>query len=333
MRFSRCLPFVILLALSVWMLTACSALPYTKPKPTGKPLKIGLMLADYGLGDQSYNDAAFRGLTRARDELGIVFDYREPPSEGVYEQGLLELIEARCDLVVAVGFSSKTSLERVAVRYPAVPFLLVDETSELPNVSTLTFKEEEGSYLAGIVAGLKTSTNTIGFIGGIDVPVINKFEEGFEKGARAANPKVKVLGLYGDTFGDPEQGRRLARTLIDQGADVLYAAAGLTGSGVLRYAEEAKVYSIGVDSDQFTIAERSVLTSMLKHIDVGLYVAVRSFVQEGSLTKKHIRLGLRDNGVSLAPLRLSPLSPQEREIWDRLTEPLLSGAKPETAER
>lgn len=299
------------------MLSGCTSSPANGKRT--KPMKIGIMLSEVGLGDQSYSDAAFRGLMRARDELGILFDYREVSPESSYEQGLLELA-GTSDLVISVGFPSQEAMEKVARRYPELPFILIDATSQLPNVVSLTFDAEEGSYLAGIVAGLKTKTGIVGFVGGTDAPYIRSFAGGYERGVLAANPKAKVLRVYGNSFGDIPQGARLAKGVIQGGADVVYAAAGMTGVGVLRQAEADKLFSIGVDSDQYYLAEKSVLTSMLKNVDVGIFGAVQEFVKDGSLKQKNIHLGLKENGVSLAPLRLSPFTPEEKQVWDRLTE-------------
>lgn len=170
---------VIALLVMFTMITGCS----TEETATKKDrIKVGIMLSDVGLGDQSFSDSAFRGLMKAWDELGIIFDYRELKDMKTYEQGLKELIEDGSDIVIGLGFMVQEDLEKVAKHYPKQRFILVDSISDLPNVTSIAFKEDEGSFLAGVVAALVTKTNRLGFIGGADVPLIRKFAAGFEKG-------------------------------------------------------------------------------------------------------------------------------------------------------
>ncbi|KHF40599.1 BMP family lipoprotein [Halalkalibacter okhensis] len=313
--------FVLILIFAIF-LSGCNI---EESNPIKEKTKIGIMLSDVGLGDQSFSDAAFQGLVRARDELGIVFDYRELKDTETYEQGLMDLVEADHHLIVGLGFMVQEELETVAKQYPNQLFLLVDAVSEVDNIISLTFKEDEGSYLAGVIAALTTETKTIGFIGGDDVPLIQKFANGFAKGAASIDPEIEVLIEYSGDFGNDVLGAEIAKNMIDQDSDVLYSAAGFTGVGALREAQQNGVYAIGVDSDQFYYAEEAIITSMMKNVDVALFDAVKEIQEHNQLSDKHIELGLADNGVGLAPVRIINLTAEQEEELREAEEALLHG--------
>jgi basic membrane protein A and related proteins len=280
-------------------------------------VKIGIMLSDVGLGDQSFSDAAFAGLAKARDELDILFDYRELQTVGTYEKGFTELVEEGNDIVIGLGFMVLEDLEKVAKKYPDQQFILVDSVSQLDNITSITFKEEQGSFLAGAVAGMVTKSNIVGFVGGADVPLIHKFKAGFEQGVKAVNPEAEVKVAYANDFGNAELGGKIASGMIDEGADVLYAAAGFTGVGVLKEAQFKKKFAIGVDSDQYFFAEKAIITSMLKNVDVALYETVKEFQEQKKLKAKQIELGINEKGIGLAPIRVIKLTPeQEKRLED-----------------
>ncbi|MGE7673455.1 BMP family lipoprotein [Lysinibacillus sp. NPDC094403] len=266
--------------------------------------KVGIMLPDVGLGDQSFGDLAVAGLVKARDELGIVFDYRELGSEPNYEKGIKELVEEGNDLVIAVGYSLQEDLEKVAKANPEQQFVLVDSESDVENIHSITFKENEGSYLAGALAAMTSKTGKVAFLGGMVDPVIQKFEKGFAEGAKAINPKIEVIVTYADTFSDDKVGKAIAADMITQGADVLYAAAGYTGVGLLRQAQESGVLAIGVDTDQYTYAEKAVVSSMLKNIDVAVYEFIENYTKEKPTGQQHIALGMKEKAMKLAPVRV-----------------------------
>lgn len=316
--------FILLLA-TVILLSGCSE---QSGSSTVKKVKIGIMLSDVGLGDQSFSDMGFSGLVKARDEQGIVFDYREIAETKTYEAGFEQLVKDGSDLVVGLGFAVKESLEKVAKKYPNKQFLLVDEKSELPNVASMTFKEEEGSYLAGLIAGLTTKTDQIGFIGGVNSPLIQKFEAGFKQGIKEVNSDAVVTVKYAGDFGKADLGAQIASEMDEQqNIDTIYTAAGFTGVGALQEAQKRKIHAIGVDSDQFFIAEKSVITSMVKNVDTALEQVVSSFVKNhGKFPNKEMVFGLKENGVGLAPIRIITLEPDKQKIYDELQQKLASGA-------
>ncbi|TVX96705.1 BMP family lipoprotein [Cohnella terricola] len=295
------------------------------PDQEKKRLKVGIMLSDVGLGDQSFSDAAFTGLMQAQEDLDIFFDYRELADTTTYEQGLTELVEEGNDLVIGLGFMVKDSLESIASQYPDTTFLLIDEVSEQPNIISLTFKEDEGSYLAGVVAGMKTKSNVVGFIGGVDVPIIRKFETGYIAGVKASNPNAKVVSEFAGDFGKADLGAQIAGNMFEHDqADIIYAAAGFTGIGALEEAEKLGKLAIGVDTDQFFLAEKAVLTSMLKNVDVAIYSAVKTYQEQREFSESHLEFGLQENGIGLAPVRVVPMTKKEEQTFKTLKQQLLS---------
>lgn len=288
--------------------------------PLAGKVKVGVMLSENGLGDQSFSDLAFEGLTKARDEEGIVVEYLELAETGTYEKGFRELVESGNDLVFALGFTGQQELEKVALDFPDQKFVLVDAVSEAANITSITFKEDEGSMLAGIVAATVSKSQVIGFIGGMEVPVIQRFEKGFIQGAKSVNPDIVILNEYANNFDNDGLGAEIASKMIDDKADVLYAAAGFTGVGMLKEAEKRGIYAIGADSDQYFYAEQAVITSMMKNIDSALFNIIHSYKESGAIQSGHIELGLAENGVGLAPFRVLELTDAEKGKLDALIE-------------
>lgn len=259
-------------------------------------LKVGIIFSIGGLGDESFNDAAFRGLTQAREDFGITFDFVEPADIGEMEEHQRAFAEAGYDLVFAVGFLQESALEEVGRDYPNGKFAIIDGVVDLPNVASLTFKEHEGSFLVGLVAGMMTETNVVGFVGGMEVPIIEKFQVGFEEGVAYVDPAINVLISYAGSFGDPGKGKELAISQFERDADIVYHASGGTGMGVIEAAEEKSFFAIGVDSDQDHLSPGNVLTSMLKRVDVAVYEQVRALVED-DFTSGIISLGIAEDGV------------------------------------
>ncbi|WP_411108134.1 BMP family lipoprotein [Streptomyces sp. c-19] len=267
-----------------------------------------------GRGDQSFNDAAYAGLKRAEDELGVKGSEAEP-SEGEGDadkvQRLTALARAGNNPVIGVGFAYAPAIEKVAKSYPNTTFGLIDDTSKTgKNIANLVFNEEQGSYLAGVAAAKASKTGTVGFIGGVEVPLIKKFEAGFAQGVKDTNPKAKVLVQYltqppnFDGFAKPDLGKAAAQGQLDKGADVIYAAAGLAGSGSIEAAATAGKWAIGVDSDQYNQAglasyKAKILTSVTKDVSDSVYNLIKS-VKDGKPQTGEVRYGLATDGVGLA---------------------------------
>lgn len=284
---------------------------------------MGVVLSDVGLGDQSFSDAAMRGMGQLRETGEWFVDYRELSESETYRAGFEQLVEEGHDVIVGLGFACQSDLEAVAANHPNQQFALIDGVSELPNVLSVTFEEGEGSALAGAVAGLETESNKIGFIGGMDIELIQKFKSGFELGAKSINEEIEMMVDFSNDFASPEIGRELAEKQIEAGADVLYAAAGLTGVGVLETAQKYGVKAIGVDSDQSMIAPDAVVTSMLKQVDLAI-VEIAERVSDKTFND-HIVLGIEEGGVGLAPLRRIQWTEEDTAQFDLVQSKLKEG--------
>ena len=254
-----------------------------------------------GKFDKSFNEAAFNGAQRWAEETGGTFREIELTSEAQREQALRRFAEAGANPVVMTGFAFGPVLEEVAQDYPDTKFAIIDMVVNQPNVRSVVFTEHEGSFLVGMMAGLKSESGTVGFIGGMDIPLIRKFGCGYAQGVKAANPDATVVvNFTGSTpaaWNDPVKGGELTKAQISQGADVVYAAAGGTGVGVLQTAADEGIFSIGVDSNQNYLHPGSVLTSMLKRVDVAVYDAMS---QGTDLETGFNVMGLSNYGVGVA---------------------------------
>ncbi|XCA84591.1 BMP family ABC transporter substrate-binding protein [Exiguobacterium mexicanum] len=312
-----------LLAACVTWLPGCQSV-IDQPEATVETRQsMGVVLSDVGLGDQSFSDAAMRGMGQLRETGEWFVDYRELDETETYKAGFEQLVADGHDVIIGLGFACQEDLEAVAAEHPEQQFALIDAVSTLPNVMSVTFKETEGSALAGAVAGLETESNKIGFIGGVDNELIQKFGTGFELGAKSVNDDVTMLVDYANDFASPEIGRELAEKQIEAGADVLYAAAGLTGVGVLEAAERNGVKAIGVDSDQSMIAPDSVITSMLKQVDLAIVEIANRLENEAFNT--HVELGIDQGGVGLAALRRVQWDDEETKQFEAFQKQLMEG--------
>ena len=269
---------------------------------SGSKLTVGVVFDSGGLGDKSFNDSAKAGLDKAEKEFGITPKTVASASEKDYGTNLEAMASAGCELVFAVGISQSNALKDVAKKYPNVKFAIVDGTVDAPNVRSLHFNEEQGSFLAGYLAALMTKTKKIGFVGGQELDLIKKFYAGFVAGAKTADPSVEVLpAKYTGSWDDDLKGKAEAQQLYGTGADIVYHAAGRAGLGVIKAAQELDKYAIGVDSDQDGMAEGHVLTSMVKHVDEAVYSTI-SDVKKNAFTPGEKVYDLASGGVGLSPM-------------------------------
>jgi basic membrane protein A and related proteins len=293
---------LIALLMPILILSACSEGGEKEQSKEG--LKIGMVFDIGGKGDRSFNDSAYRGLVQAREKFGVTVVEFEPGQDSDREQGLRKLASRGFDLVIGVGFLFTESIRSVGQDYPDVHFALVDGYVDgLPNVASLLFREEEGSFLVGALAALKSETGVIGFVGGMEVSLIRKFEAGYRAGATALRPDIKVLvnyaGVTPSAFADPVKGKELTLSQIGRGADVIFHAAGTTGNGVIEAARQKRVFAIGVDSNQNHMAPGTMLTSMEKRVDRAVYETIRGLV-EGRFSGGVHEFGLEDGAVGYA---------------------------------
>ncbi|MEP3437736.1 MAG: BMP family ABC transporter substrate-binding protein [Hoeflea sp.] len=260
----------------------------------------------YDLGgkfDKSFNEAAYGGAEKFKTETGI--DYRdfEIANDAQREQALRRFAKDGNNPIVMAGFSWGAALEKVADEYPDTNFAIIDMVVDKPNVRSVVYKEQEGSFLVGVMAAKASETGTVSFIGGMDIPLIRKFSCGYKGGVLATNPDAKVLeamtGTTPDAWNDPVKGGEITKSQIDQGSDVVYAAAGGTGIGVLQTAADAGKLGIGVDSNQNGLQPGKVLTSMVKRVDVAVYNAFKDAMDD-KFSYGFSSLGLAEDGVDYA---------------------------------
>jgi basic membrane protein A len=272
---------------------------HAKTVDEGGPARIGMVTDVGGLGDRSFNDSAYAGLMKAKATLHANTAVLQSKSASDYQPNLTVLANKEYDLIFAIGFLMAKDVQEVATRYPQRHFAIIDAVVDEPNVASVTFKEEDGSFLAGAAAAMVTKTHQIAFLGGIDIPIIRKFEAGYIAGAREIDPTIKVAVKYVGSFDDAAAGKELSGVLFDQGADVVFVAAGKAGIGAIDQAKaRSNDYIIGVDADQDGLAPGKVLTSMVKRVDVGVYRLAQETVAQ-KLPSGHLVLGLKENGVGL----------------------------------
>lgn len=262
---------------------------------------IAIVYSTGGKGDKSFNDSAFRGLQKAQKELGITFKEYEPkdPSSEAKDILMQYAESGEYDLIIGVGYTIKDSLTAVAQSFPDQKFAIIDDEIKLPNVVSLKYKEEEGSFLVGAVAAMMTKTGTIGFVGANESDLIKKFYDGYEQGAKYVKPDIKVLKVYiggSNAFNDPASAKAKTETLIQQKADVIYHASGASGAGVFQAVKEKNVYGIGVDSNQDGLYPGTILTSMMKYVDNTVFDTIKSVV-DGNFKAETKVFGIKENGV------------------------------------
>lgn len=251
-----------------------------------------------GKFDKSFNEAAYNGMEKWKKETGKNYLEFEISNESQREQALRRMAEKGASPIIGIGFGQASAIEKLAKEFPKLNFAIIDMVVNLPNVQSVVFKEQEGSFLVGAMAAMASKTGKVGFVGGMDIPLIRKFQCGYEQGAKFANPKTDVFanmtGTTGSAWNDPARGGELAKAQFAKGADVVFAAAGGTGMGVYQAAKDSKKLAIGVDSNQNHVQPGTMLTSMVKRVDVAVYNAAKSHKPGISV------LGLKEDGVDFA---------------------------------
>jgi basic membrane protein A and related proteins len=251
-----------------------------------------------GKFDKSFNEAAYNGMERWKKETGKPYLEFEITNESQREQAIRRMAERGANPIIGIGFGQASSIEKVAKEFPKLNFAIIDMVVKLPNVQSVVFKEQEGSFLVGMMAALASKTGKVGFVGGMDIPLIRRFQCGYEQGAKHANAKVETFanmtGTTGAAWNDPGRGSELAKAQFGKGADVVFAAAGGTGMGVYQAAKDSGKLAIGVDSNQNHLQPGTMLTSMLKRVDVAVYNTAKSHAPGLSV------LGLKEGGIDYA---------------------------------
>ena len=263
-------------------------------------IKVGLIYDVRGRGDLSFCDAAYTGAKKATDKWDIKLTEVNPTQSTDTEMALRRLAKLKYDLIIGVGFLFKEPMNRVAVDFPNVNFALIDDVAEPANVASLVYKAHEGTFLAGVIAALKTKTKKVGFVGGMKIQLVEAFEIGFEAGIKAVNPEIELIvnyvGVTPKAFDNPAKGRELALAQYNKGADIILAAAGASGLGVLEAAKEKNKFIIWVDSNGNKLIPGQVLTSIIKGVELSVYQMIENVVT-GTFSGGLKNYGLKDGGV------------------------------------
>lgn len=309
--------------LTAAMVASVSAMPQMVAAADDE-FKIGLITDVGGVNDGSFNQSAWEGLEKAGEELGVEANYLESATDADYQPNMETFVDEDYDLIISVGYMLADATREAAEANPDTKFAIIDDSSiDLPNVTSLMFKAEQASYLVGYVAGLTTKTNNIGFVVGMTNETMNQFGYGYCAGAIDANPDITVQQFNANSFADSATGKTMANTAITNGADIVFQAAGATGLGVIEACQEAGVYAIGVDSDQSSIAPKTVLTSAMKRVDNAVYDAVQELIDdklEGGVQTFDLAAG----GVDIAPSQ-DLISDDVIKAVDEVKEKIISG--------
>ena len=298
MTFKKIATLAMATVVSASLLVGCSG---NNESASDDKITVAMITDVAGVNDQSFNQSAWEGLQKAEKELGIEVKYLESKQDSDYATNIETLVDEDVDLILGVGMKLADAIKEGSELYPDQNFVLVDEEIDASNVKNILFKAEESAYLAGLIAGKTTKTNNVGFIGGMELPVIDTFKYGYMAGVKAANPDAKVQAQYANSFTDQAKGKAIANQMYGQGADIIFIAGGDVGTGAIEAAKEKNKYAIGVDRDQSDLAPKNVLTSAIKRVDVGVYETVKNLVDgnfEGGTTTVY---GLDQDAIGIAP--------------------------------
>ena len=297
MTFKKLATLAMATVVSASLLVGCSG---SKESAKDDKITVAMITDVAGVNDQSFNQSAWEGLQRAEKELGIEVKYLESKQDSDYATNIETLVDENVDLILGVGMKLADAIKEGAELYPEQNFVLVDkELKDASNVKSILFKAEESAYLAGLIAGKTTKTNNVGFIGGMESPVISKFDYGFRAGVKAANPDAEVMVQYANSFTDSALGKTIANQMHSKNADIIFTCAGAVGIGAIEAAKENGKKAIGVDQDQNSLAPENVITSAMKNIDVSVEEML-SKVVDGSYKGGEIIVNtLAMNGVGI----------------------------------
>ncbi|SET74792.1 basic membrane protein A [Natronincola peptidivorans] len=314
--FKKMLALMLVLLLMATALVGCGGGTAEEPAPAEEPteeqveeqveepqLKMAMVTDVGGVNDESFNESAWNGHQKARDELGFEVSYVESEQDADYERNLETLLDAGNDLIWGIGFMMGDAIAEAADFNPDQKYAIIDSAyDDTPdNVVGVLFKAEEASFLVGYIAGKMTETGKVGFVGGMDFPVIHGFHYGFMAGVKYANPDAEVLVQYADSFVDAARGKAIANQMYQQGADIVFHAAGGTGDGVIEAAREQDKYAIGVDMDQNHLAPDNVITSAMKRVDNAIFMIAEDLKAGNFPGGQTVVFGLEDGGVGIAP--------------------------------
>lgn len=326
MTFKKLATLAMATVVSASLLVGCSGKNESAESASDDKITVAMITDVAGVNDQSFNQSAWEGLQRAKEELGVEVKYLESKQDSDYATNIETLVDQDVDLILGVGMKLTDAIKEGAELYPDQKFVLVDEElTDADNVKSILFNAQESAYLAGLVAGKTTKTNNVGFIGGMELPVIDTFKYGFMAGVKAANPDAKVQSQYANSFTDQAKGKAIANQMYSNGADIVFTCGGDVGTGAIEAAKENGKFAIGVDRDQSDLAPEHVLTSAIKRVDVGVYETVKAYVDgtfEGGTTTVY---GLEENAVGIPDTTKNLVSQDILDLVKEQTEKLQSG--------
>lgn len=299
-------------------------------RPAFAEFKVALVLDRGGKDDKSFNTSAYEGATLAKKKLGVFLKYVEVADDNGFEPMLRGFAQREFDLIIGIGFSQREAIRKVSAQFPNRHFAIVDSEVTALNVRSLMFEEHEGAYVIGAIAAMTSKTGKIGFVGGMDIPLIRRFVMGYEAGAKRINPQIKVLdnyvGVTSEAWNNPPKGKELAVSQYEAGVDIIFAGAGASGLGVFDAAEERKKFAIGVDANQNWIKPGVILTSMLKRVDEAVFAVIQE-AQAGKFTGGVKRFGLGNKGVdySFDQYNAKVLTEPVRKRADELKAEIIAG--------
>ncbi|SFJ62503.1 Membrane lipoprotein TmpC [Terrisporobacter petrolearius] len=303
MKLKKLVALSLTMVMSVGLLVGCGS---KKDEASEKVVKIGMITDVGGVHDESFNQSSWEGLQAVEKELGkdkIEVKVLESKQDSDYDSNIDQFMDQEMDLIIGVGYKLDKAIEKASKAYPEQKFAIIDYAYEKQpeNVTSLLFEDNASSYLTGLIAGKMTKTNKVGFIGGMKGVVISKFENGFKAGVKDANPKAKISVQYANSFSDQALGKSIANSMIKNGVDVVFPAAGAVGTGAIESVKENGKMAIGVDRDQNSLAPDNVITSAMKNIDVAVGNLAKSFVDKSYKSGEVIIGSLATGGVGIAP--------------------------------
>ena len=328
MKFKKVVSLLTATIVSTSLLVGCSNSKTSGNTGSSDDQITVAMITDVaGVNDQSFNQSAWEGLQRAEKELGVKVKYLESQQDSDYATNIDTLVDEEVDLIIGVGEKLSEAIEEGAKLYPEQKFAIIDGSFDVvpENVKTILFNSQQSAYLAGLVAGRMTETNNVGFIGGMEIPVIDTFKYGYMAGVKDANAEATVQAQYANSFTDQAKGKAIANQMFSKDADIIFTAGGDVGTGAIESAKELGKYSIGVDRDQSDLAPETVITSAMKRVDVGMFEVVKELV-EGKLTYgSSVTYGLEQGAVGLPETTKNLVSQEILDYVDAQTEKLKAG--------
>lgn len=298
---------LVILSMALMATVAMVGCSSSDEKAEEKIYNVGIVLGEGGANDQSFNQSSIEGLEKAKSELGINGTYLEATQDADYVPNIDVFIDQNVDLIIGVGYTTADAMLDAAKSYPERNFVIIDHNYEedgveIPsNMICVTFDEREAAYLVGLIAAQMSETNKVGFIGGMEIPNITRFEEGFVAGIKAGNPDTQYVSQYANSFDDAGLGKSIANQMYSKGADVIFSAAGGVGTGAIESAKENNKYAIGVDMDQNNLAPDNVITSAMKRVDIGVLDIIDKAKSGSFEGGKAVVYGLKEEAVGIAP--------------------------------